>query len=60
MEVKPATRNKLGAVIIGEGFEITEEGTLSVNKNFTECDEFVEFTRERLDELFTISRARRR
>ena len=60
MEVKPATRNKLGAVIIGEGFEITEEGKLSVNRKCTECDEFVEFTRERLDELFTISKARRR
>ena len=60
MEVKPATQNKLGAVIIGEGLEITAEGRLSVDKNFIESDEFVEFTRDRLEELFEISKARRR
>ena len=56
MEVRPATRKKLGAVIVGEGFNVTEEGVLSVE----EQDTYVEFTRERLDELFEVSKARRR
>ena len=56
MKVRPATRTKLGAVIVGEGFKITEEGVLSVEEQNT----YVEFTRERLDELFEASKARRR
>lgn len=55
MEIKPATRNKLGAVIVGEGFKITAGGVLSVE----EQDNYVEFSRERLDELFEASKARR-
>ena len=55
MEIKPATRNKLGAVIVGEGFKIIAGGVLSVE----EQDNYVEFSRERLDELFEASKARR-
>ena len=33
MEVQPATRDKLGGVIVGKGFSITEEGVLTVDEN---------------------------
>ena len=52
MEIRPATRSKLGAVIVGDGFEITEEGVLSVDEASIQQEEYVEFTRERLNELF--------
>jgi len=52
MEVRPATKNKLGAVIVGDGFNITEEGMLTIDENLIMCDEYVEFTRERLNEIF--------
>ena len=55
MEIKPATRKKLGAVIVGEGFKITSGGVLSVE----EQDNYVEFSRERLEELFKASKVRR-
>ena len=55
MEVIPATRNKLGAVIVGEGFEVTSGGVLSVRKQ----NNYVEISRERLEELFEASKARR-
>ena len=55
MEVRPATRNKLGAVIVGDGFDITEEGVLSIE----EQDTYVEFSREKLIRLFEMSKARR-
>ena len=55
MEIKPATRKKLGAVIVGEGFNVTAEGVLSVE----EQDNYVEFSRERLEELFEASKMRR-
>ena len=57
MEVKPATRTRLGAVIVGEGFNITEEGVLTVDEDA--LDEYVEFTRDELQELFERSKARR-
>lgn len=60
MEIKPATRDKLGAVIIGNGFDITEEGVLTVDENSYNRDEYVEFTRERLEQLFRICKSRRR
>ena len=56
MEVKPATRARLGAVIVGDGFNITEEGVLSVDEDA--LDEYVEFTRDELEELFERSKAR--
>ena len=59
MEVKPATRTRLGAVIIGDGFNITEEGVLTVDENALGNDEYVEFTRDELQELFERSKARR-
>ncbi len=59
MEVKPATRTRLGAVIIGDGFNITEEGVLTVDENALDNDEYVEFTRDELQELFERSKARR-
>ena len=52
MEIRPATRSKLGAVMVGDGFEITEEGVLSVDEASIQQEEYVEFTRERLNELF--------
>jgi len=52
MEIRPATKNKLGAVIVGDGFNITEEGMLTIDENLIMCDEYVEFTRERLNEIF--------
>ena len=52
MEVKPATHDKLGAVIIGNGFDITEEGLLTVDENIINRDEYIEFTRERLEQLY--------
>lgn len=52
MEIRPATRSKLGAVMVGDGFEITEEGVLSVDEASIRQEEYVEFTRERLNELF--------
>ena len=52
MEIRPATRKKLGAVIVGEGFNVTAEGVLSVE----EQDDYVEFSRERLDEIFEHSK----
>ena len=60
MRVKPATQDKLGAVIIGNGFNITEEGLLTIDEDFIAHDEYIEFTRERLEELFEESKARRR
>ena len=60
MEVRPATREQLGAVIIGEGFDITEDGILTVDTNSIEHEDYVEFTRERLEHLFRVSKARRR
>ena len=59
MEVKPATRTRLGAVIIGDGFNITEEGVLTVDENALDNDEYVEFTLDELQELFERSKARR-
>ena len=59
MEVKPATRTRLGAVIIGDGFNITEEGVLTVDENVINQEEYVEFTRERLEELFETRKSRR-
>ena len=55
MEVRPATRKKLGAVIVGEGFNVDEEGVLTVEEQYR-C---VEFTRRRLEELFEASKTRR-
>ena len=60
MEIRPATRDKLGAVIIGDGFNITTDGILTVDENFFPKEEYVEFTRERLEELFRASKLRRR
>ena len=59
MEVKPATRTRLGAVIIGDGFNITEEGVLTVDENALDNDENFEFTRDELQVLFERSKARR-
>ena len=59
MEVKPATRTRLGAVIIGDGFNITKEGVLTVDENALDNDEYIEFTRDELQELFERSKARR-
>lgn len=56
MNVRPATRQKLGAVIVGEGFSITEDGVLSVNENITNPIKYAEFTRERLEEIFEQSK----
>lgn len=56
MEMRPATKNKLGAVIVGDGFKVTNEGVLSVDENAILKDEYVEFTRERLDEIFEQSK----
>ena len=56
MEMRPATKNKLGAVIVGDGFKITNEGVLSVDEEKIEREEYVEFTRERLDEIFEQSK----
>ena len=52
MEMRLATKNKLGAVIVGEWFNVTAEGVLSVE----EQDDYVEFNRERLDEIFEHSK----
>lgn len=60
MEVKPATRDKLGAIIVGNGFNITEEGVLTVDEKAIEHETYVEFTRKRLEHLFEASKARRR
>ena len=60
MEVRPATRNKLGAVIVGDGFNVTEEGVLTVDEQSIERDEYIEFTRERLEQLYEASKSRRR
>ena len=56
MEMRPATKNKLGAVIVGEGFSITNEGILSVDEEKILKVKFVEFTRKRLDEIFEQSK----
>ena len=56
MKMRPATKNKLGAVIVGDGFNITNEGVLSVDEEKIERDEYSEFTRERLDEIFQQSK----
>ena len=56
MEMRPATKNKLGAVIVGEGFNVTNEGVLSVDEGKISKVKFVEFTRERLDEIFEQSK----
>ncbi len=58
--MRPATKNKLGAVIVGDGFKITNEGILSVDEEKIEREEYVEFTRERLDKIFEQSKTRRR
>lgn len=55
MEVRPATRQKLGAIVVGEGFKITNEGVLSIDEPI-EQEEYVEFTRERLEELYRQSK----
>lgn len=60
MEVKPATRDRLGAIIVGKGFNVTEEGVLTVDEKATERETYVEFTRKRLERLFEASKARRR
>ena len=60
MEVRPATRNKLGAVIVGDGFNVTEEGVLTVDEQSIERDEYIEFTRERLEQLYEASKSQRR
>ena len=60
MEVKPATRDRLGAIIVGKGFNVTEEGVLTVDEKATERETYVEFTRKRLERLFETSKARRR
>lgn len=59
MELKPATHHSLGAIIVGDGFNITEEDVLTVDENFIAQDEYIEFTRQRLEELFQISKSRR-
>ena len=56
MEMRPATKNKLGAVIVGEGFNVTNEGVLSVDEEKILKVKFVEFTRKRLDEIFEQSK----
>lgn len=56
MEIRPATKNKLGAVIVGDGFNVTNEGVLSVDEDAISKVKFVEFTRERLDEIFEQSK----
>ena len=56
MQIRPATKNKLGAVIVGEGFNVTNEGVLSVDEDAISKVKFVEFTRERLDEIFEQSK----
>lgn len=56
MEMRPATKNKLGAIIVGEGFNVTNEGVLSVDEDAISKVKFVEFTRERLDEIFEQSK----
>lgn len=60
MEVKPATRDRLGAIIVGKGFNVTEEGVLTIDEKATERETYVEFTRKRLERLFEVSKARRR
>ena len=60
MEIRPATRDKLGAIIVGDGFDITEEGILTVDEDSVKQEEYVEFSRERLDELYEASKLRRR
>ena len=56
MQIRPATKNKLGAVIVGDGFNVTNEGVLSVDEDAISKVKFVEFTRERLDEIFEQSK----
>ena len=56
MEMRPATKNKLGAVIVGEGFNVTNEGILSVDEEKILKVKFVESTRKRLDEIFEQSK----
>ena len=60
MQIRPATKEKLGAVIVGDGFKITEEGVLSVDEDAINQDNYIEFTRERLEEIFEASKTRRR
>ena len=60
MELRPATRDSLGAVIIGEGFEIAEDGMLTIDENSIKRDEYAEFTKKELKDLFEKSKARRR
>ena len=57
LQVKPATHNTLGAVIVGEGFNVTEEGVLTVDES--KLPKYVEFTKEELLELYERSKARR-
>lgn len=60
MDVRPATRDRLGAVIVGNGFNVTDEGILTVDEKFIQRDTYIEFTRKRLEQLFKASKARRR
>ena len=59
-ELRPATRDKLGAVKIGDSFKISEDGVLNVDENFIEREEYIEFSRARLQELFLASKPQRR
>ena len=56
MEMRPATKNKLGAVIVGDGFNVMNEGVLSVDEDAISKVKFVEFTCERLDEIYEQSK----
>lgn len=60
MELRPATREKLGAVIVGDGFNVTENGVLTIDEKSIKRDEYVEFTRARLENLYRASKSRRR
>ena len=62
--IQPATKNTLGGVIVGDGFNVQKDGTLTVDekqiKQIVGNDTvYVEFTRNRLDELFAESKRRR-
>lgn len=60
MEVKPATRDRLGAIIVGDGFNVTEEGVLTIDEKSIEQDKYIEFTRKRLERIYEATKARRR
>lgn len=64
VKIQPATRKTLGGVIVGNGFNVQEDGTLTVDeeqiKQAVGNDTvYVEFTRTRLEELFAESKQRR-